>query len=350
MQPQLGFEPAAGLPSTDLEQAFVDGLAVAPAEFTTTAAIQMESVLRRLDALEQDATKTAAAKDKEKKPADGWTDLSAEKWTVKLGGHVQMDYIHWPYADPPVPPSNYFEFRRLRLVADGTGYGLFDFRLQIDIEPESGDGVTVPVVDVKDAYFSMNEMPVVHRWRIGNFFVPFSLEQVTNDTNNIFLERSIPTQGIFAADREVGMAMYGVTESQNVTWTVGVFFDSISESLKERIDDNQGTRVSGRVTWLPLLRRAVERPLSGPHRRGRALHRQIRRSSPLSHAPADSRRAVPHRQRHSGRQYVHDRQHRAGHGVGPGLGAERGVRVERQHGRWHDANALRRATSTAATS
>jgi len=30
-----------------------------------------------------------------------------------------------------------------------------------------------------------------------------------------------------------------------------VFFDRISESLKERIDDNQGTRVSGRLTWLP---------------------------------------------------------------------------------------------------
>jgi phosphate-selective porin OprO/OprP len=94
---------------------------------------------------------------------------------------------------------------------------------------------------------------VVDRWRIGNFFVPFSLEQVTNDTNNIFLERSIPTQnsGIFAGDREVGMAIYGVNDAQNLTWTFGVFFDSISEALKERIDDNQGTRVSGRLTWLP---------------------------------------------------------------------------------------------------
>ncbi len=29
------------------------------------------------------------------------------------------------------------------------------------------------------------------------------------------------------------------------------FFDSITDSLKERIDDNQGVRVSGRLTWLP---------------------------------------------------------------------------------------------------
>ena len=30
-----------------------------------------------------------------------------------------------------------------------------------------------------------------------------------------------------------------------------MFFDSISEGLKERIDDNQGYRLSGRLTWLP---------------------------------------------------------------------------------------------------
>jgi phosphate-selective porin OprO/OprP len=75
---------------------------------------------------------------------------------------------------------------------------------------------------------------------------------VTNDTNNIFMERSIPTQGIFAAEREVGVALYNATDDKRVTWTGGMFFDSISEGLKERIDDNQGYRLSGRLTWLPM--------------------------------------------------------------------------------------------------
>jgi phosphate-selective porin OprO/OprP len=98
----------------------------------------------------------------------------------------------------------------------------------------------------------MHELPQpLCRWRIGNFFVPYGLEQVTNDTNNIFLERSIPTQGIFTADREVGMAFYGVNDAKDLTWSFGTFIDSLSESLKERIDDNQGQRVSGRVTYVP---------------------------------------------------------------------------------------------------
>ncbi len=87
--------------------------------------------------------------------------------------------------------------------------------------------------------------------RVGNFFVPFGLEQVTNDTNNIFVERSIPTQGIFTADREVGIAFYNCTPDQRISWTTGMFFDSISDTFKTRFDDNQGYRMSGRLVYLP---------------------------------------------------------------------------------------------------
>jgi len=188
------------------------------------------------------------------KPSD-WVDVSSEKWTVKTGGHVQLDYVTWANAPPVIPDTfNYFNFRRLRLTADGTGYGVYDFRLQMTLEPEAitdNPALSVLTPQVKDAYFSLNEIPYLGRFRIGNFFVPFSLEQVTNDTNNAFLERSIPTQTVFAADREVGVALYNCTPEQNVTWTTGFFLDSISEGLKKRLDDNQGYRISGRGTWLP---------------------------------------------------------------------------------------------------
>ena len=205
----------------------------------------LEAILRRLNQLEK-----VTAKPQE----------NPNQWTLKFGGHVQLDYINWANADsaitgPAAAPGtkDYFEFRRLRLMAEGKGYGNLDFRLQMTLEPEtvgeSGGAATSP--DVKDAYLSMNDIPWLGRFRIGNFFVPFSLEQVTNDTFNVFMERSIPSQGIFAADREVGIAFYNATEDKNVTWAYGAFFDSISDTLKERIDDNQGYRLSGRVTWLP---------------------------------------------------------------------------------------------------
>lgn len=248
----------------------------APAPDNEPAAAEdvIEDLRRRLDQLESaEAARVAkekkkAAEDKGQAKSDGkqeaddaWIDVSGDKWTVRLGGHVQTDLINWPYADPAItgaaanpPARDYVEFRRLRLTADGTGYGVYDFRLQMTMEPElttEPGGNIVMEPQVKDAYFSINEVPWLGRIRIGNFFVPFGLEQVTNDTNSIFLERSIPTQGVFTADREIGIAAYNVSADQNFTWTYGIFLDSISESLKQRVDNNQGYRLSGRVTWLP---------------------------------------------------------------------------------------------------
>ena len=238
---------------------------------------EVKQLRTRLEALEKAAKKEREAKEKqaqekvekekqdkeakekekqeaEKKKALGeWQDVSSEKWNVKLGGHVQMDYINWAKSDPDIiGDDNYFSFRRLRLVADGTGYGQFDFRLQMTLEPGSGaNDNEFASADVKDAYLSMNDIPGIGRIRFGNFFVPFSLEQVTNDTMNIFTERSIPTEGIFAASREVGMALYNCTADKNVTWAGGLFFDNLDDTIKTRIDDNQGYRLSGRLTWLP---------------------------------------------------------------------------------------------------
>lgn len=203
---------------------------------------ELKDRLKKLEDKNKDADKKAAEKAK-------------SAWDVKLGGHIQMDYINWADTDPKIADStanNYFSYRRLRLVADGKGYGVYDFRLQMTLEPGDGPVTNNSTPDVKDAYVSINEVPMLGRVRIGNFFVPFSLEQVTNDTNNIFLERSIPSQGIFAVDREVGIAAYNCTEEQDLTWTTGLFFESLSDTVKTRFTDRQGYRVSGRGTFLPM--------------------------------------------------------------------------------------------------
>ena len=227
---------------------------------------ELEALRTRLEKLENaradDKKKDAKKAEEAKKKEDEKKAEAKKSWNVKFGGHVQMDWVEWANSTPNIPdPQNYFNFRRLRLTADGTGYENYDFRLQMSLEPDnSSDNPAGSVLtgQVKDAYFSVNEVPFFGRLRVGNFFVPFSLEQVTNDTFNVFLERSIPVQGIYSADREVGIAMYNCTEDQRVTWTSGVFIDSISEGAKKRIDDNQGCRVSGRLTWLPFYDEATK--------------------------------------------------------------------------------------------
>lgn len=228
------------------------------------ATSELEQLRARLEALEANAERYETEQDKrdleQKKSAADAKTSDNENWKVKLGGHVQMDYINWADADAAIVDSeNYFSYRRLRLVANGTGYGQFDFRLQMTLEPGQGSTDNIyATADVKDAYLSMNDIPGLGRLRIGNFFVPFSLEQVTNDTHNIFTERSVPTEGIFSASREVGVALYNCTEDQNVTWTGGLFFYNLSDTDKTRIDDNQNYRLSGRLTCLPFYEEASD--------------------------------------------------------------------------------------------
>ena len=201
--------------------------------------------------------------------------------------------------DPQVPAFNYFEFRRLRLMADGVGYGVYDFRIQIDIEPESGDGTDRPVTDIKDAYFTMHELPSpLDRWRIGNFFVPFSLEQVTNDTNNIFLERSIPTQGIFAADREVGMAVLRRATTPRIL--PGRSARSSTASANRSRSASTTTRASASAAGSRTLP-YYDEPSNGRylvHTGVGVLYTNDQDElAPIPRPAADSRRAVPDRQR-----------------------------------------------------
>jgi hypothetical protein len=103
------------------------------AEATRAEATRAEAT--RAEALKADVPEQAVAK--AEIPKELGTTSEPEKWNVKLGGHVQLDYVLWANASESIPnTNNYFNFRRLRLVADGTGYDVCDFRLQMTLEPE----------------------------------------------------------------------------------------------------------------------------------------------------------------------------------------------------------------------
>ncbi len=206
-------------------------------------------VLGRLEALE-------AANEKIDLLQDEGVDTHGEKWTTKWGGRIMGDFVAWADQDPRVGGQNYFEFRRIRLFAQGTGYGVFDYKLQFDLEPENTvrnvSGVVLNRLGgtgMKDLYVGVHDIPALGYVRLGHFKAPFSLEELGSSKYITFLERSLPN--VFAPMREVGVAAYNHTEDESVTWAYGAFFDSISEVTKERIDNNQGVRVVGRTTWTP---------------------------------------------------------------------------------------------------
>ena len=112
---------------------------------------------------------------------------------------------------------------------------------------------------------------------------------------------------------QVGIAIYNCTEDKNITWATGVFFDSGGdvEFQKKRIDDNQGARVSGRLTWLPYY----DEPSNGRYLMhtgvGVLYTKDQNELAPLCRSPADSRGPAADRQRQlSPAEDVHHRQRR----------------------------------------
>ena len=213
-------------------------------------------IMNRLAALE-------AALGEDVKKDDGWKDMSQEKWTVKWGGRLMMDYVTWANQDSgygPGPAQNYIELRRARFRAEGEGYGVYYWQVEVDFAADDDSStfynagppglISVgPHVEMKDMYFGMLEVPVVHDVVVGHFKAPFSLEEMTSSRHITFIERALPN--FFAPSRDIGIAAFNHTKGENLAWAFGVFADGVPESTKQLVDNNIGTQLVGRVTCTP---------------------------------------------------------------------------------------------------
>ncbi len=191
-------------------------------------------------------------------------DTSREEWNeiddpgIRWGGRIHLDWINWANDAAFGGQPNYVEFRRLRLFAAGEGYGVMFYQLEMEFSPELD--VAAEVVDgrvdlkglgleMKDAYLGVREIPWLGTTQMGHFFTPIGLEAQTSSNFSTFLERSLPR--IFLPGRELGVAAYNHTADERLTWSYGIFFHDMLEAVHAIVDDNQGTRLIGRVTGTP---------------------------------------------------------------------------------------------------
>jgi len=184
---------------------------------------------------------------------DGWVDTHNQKWTHKWGGRIMWDQVYWGQQDAGSLArfgdlENYTEFRRLRFFCSGKGYGVYDYKLQFDF---AGTDVTL-----KDAYVGVHEVPLLGYVRVGHFKEPFSMEELTSSKYCSFIERGLPN--IFAPSRRVGIAAYNSTESKNLCWAYGVFYNDFDAKAKRQVGDAQGVDLVGRVWATPWYDESTE--------------------------------------------------------------------------------------------
>lgn len=178
-----------------------------------------------------------------------WKDglhVNAEDKSVKisLGAKIQHDWA-WLSPDDDLKGDgsawqDATEFRRVRFSLAGTVRERIEFKTQYDFA--GGD------VSFKDVYIGVKKVPVLGAVRVGQFKEPMSLEELTSDQNNTFMERALPNA--IAPSRQSGVMAANALAEDRFTWALGLFRDS-SKQGKGGADGHYN--LTGRLTAVPVM-------------------------------------------------------------------------------------------------
>ena len=191
----------------------------------------------RLSTVEKSLGKLVDANDRRKKE-------DAKKPSFVFSGQVQADEV-WFGQDAASRADvgdlqDGVQFRRLRIGARGTSFEVLEYSLGVDFALANQPSYL-------DNYLEWKQLPYLQNIRAGHYFEPFSLERVTQNRNNTFMERSLVDT--FAPARNMGVMTYGNTENELATWAIGTFRTNSDNTGNDSFDSGQALTMRG--TWLP---------------------------------------------------------------------------------------------------
>jgi phosphate-selective porin OprO and OprP len=176
-------------------------LPASPAE--SPAPAPPTDLTERLDSLDQEVQTLEQNAEVQKGPTvtagrDTFSISSPEKaYRLRIGGHLQLDAKFFPDNTGNLL-TNLFNLRRARPIFEGSLGQYVDFRFM----PDFGNGQAT----IYDAYADIKTSRYVVL-RGGKFKTPLGLEQLQNDADLTFLERSLATD--LVQNRDEGVEIYG---------------------------------------------------------------------------------------------------------------------------------------------
>jgi phosphate-selective porin OprO/OprP len=207
---------------------------VCRSEDTAAAAPSPED---RIAVLEKALGKLTDAAEKKKKE-------DSRKPSAIFSGQVQADTVYFGQDEESRVDvgdlQDGVQFRRLRLGARGTMFEVLDYSLGVDFALANQPSYL-------DNYLEWKDLPYLQHVRVGHYFEPFSLERVTQNRNNTFMERSLVDT--FAPARNMGVMAYGNTENERATWAIGTFRTNSDNVGNDSFDSGQALTMRG--TSLP---------------------------------------------------------------------------------------------------
>jgi phosphate-selective porin OprO/OprP len=190
---------------------------------------------------------------------------AADKPSVSVGGRILADWALFNQS-----PDNMLrygdiqdgcEFRQVRIFLKGEAFDVVDYKLEVDLADMPPSTVATPgtaqSTAFNDVYLTINELPWLGHVRIGHFKEPFSLEGLTAVKYLTFMERATGVDPFYLR-WNMGIMAFDQLANQRMTWAIGAFRTEMGSEPPIRQDDDGGTSLTMRYTFLPWYDEATE--------------------------------------------------------------------------------------------
>jgi len=166
--------------------------------------------------------------------ADGRFDLA-------IDNRVQFRFT---WTDPDGGDSTgSFRVRRYKFKVDGTAFGHWDYKFQMNFAGTGDSGRDV----LEDANVTYTRNRLAQVW-IGQGKAFFGRQELTSSGKQQFVDRSIASAE-FAPGRDIGVGLIGQNESKTFEYNVGVYNGN---GLNQTSNDNDAFLYVGRVVFTPF--------------------------------------------------------------------------------------------------
>ncbi|MBU6400563.1 MAG: porin, partial [Verrucomicrobia bacterium] len=183
--------------------------------------------------------------------ADGFKVQSRDtNFVLRARGVLQADSRSF-FNQGPDRGNDSFLLRRARPILQGTVFGDFDFLFVPDF------GGSMP--QIFDAYLNYRYEPEL-QVRVGKFKSPVGLEQLVEDVNLLFNERTLVTD--LVPNRDLGVQLHGQVFDTKLTYALGIFNGIGDARNSSNADFEDDKDIEGRLFLQPFAGGGA-RPLRG---------------------------------------------------------------------------------------
>jgi phosphate-selective porin OprO/OprP len=158
------------------------------------------------------------------------------QYDLRLGGRITGRYTALE-ADHPVDDE--FSVERARLFTDVSLMDHYRLRIQVEFAEDP---------ELRDGYLEVDYVPWA-RFRLGQFKVPFTLENQQSHKYIDFAERSLSVDNMRLPARDIGIMLHGQSPSRVFEYQLAL----LNGTGENQSDDNGAKDLAGRLVFRPFL-------------------------------------------------------------------------------------------------